>query len=123
MRPAGVAEVGAAEAGGRWAAACASQKGAGVSEELAVAPERELRAEARCEAQGRTERYRVVPGVLRAGTPEGRSAQAETAVAKLMPGESGPAAPERRAPALLRAEEAGARSAVPDGRGRRLRRS
>ncbi|MFD5265916.1 YdeI family protein [Streptomyces sp. NPDC058335] len=83
MRPAGLAEVAAAQADGRWAAAYASQQDATVPAELAAALERSPRALAAFDRLGRTDRYLAMLGVLRARSPEQRSAQVAAAVAKL----------------------------------------
>ncbi|OQD56567.1 OmdA domain containing protein [Streptomyces phaeoluteigriseus] len=83
MRPAGLAEVTAAQADGRWAAAYASQQDATVPAELAAALERSPRARAAFDRLGRTDRYLAMLGVLRARSPERRSAQVAAAVAKL----------------------------------------
>ncbi|MET9811888.1 MULTISPECIES: YdeI/OmpD-associated family protein [unclassified Streptomyces] len=83
MRPGGLAEVAAARADGRWEAAYASQKEAAVPEDLAAALERSPRAAAAFEALGRTDRYLVMLGVLRARTARGRAAQVAAAVRRL----------------------------------------
>ncbi|MCX5526727.1 YdeI/OmpD-associated family protein [Streptomyces bobili] len=83
MRPAGLAEVAAARADGRWAAAYASQQDATVPAELAVALERSPRARVTFGRLGRTDRYLAMLGVLRARSPEQRSAQVAAAIAKL----------------------------------------
>lgn len=83
MRAAGLAEVEAAQADGRWMAAYASQKEATVPEDLMAALEQNPRAGARFEALGRTDQYLVMLGVLRARTPENRAAQLAAAVATL----------------------------------------
>jgi uncharacterized protein YdeI (YjbR/CyaY-like superfamily) len=86
MRSGGLAEVEAAKADGRWDAAYASQKEAGVPADLAAALERNPRAKAVFDVLGRTDRYLVMLGMLRARTPESRAAQLEVAVAKLEAG-------------------------------------
>ncbi|MEV6614443.1 YdeI/OmpD-associated family protein [Streptomyces sp. NPDC051051] len=83
MRPAGLAEVAAARADGRWAAAYASQQHATVPAELETALERSPRARAVFERLGRTDRYLAMLGVLRARSPQGRTARAAAAVARL----------------------------------------
>ncbi|MFF3939983.1 YdeI/OmpD-associated family protein [Streptomyces phaeofaciens] len=83
MRPAGLAEVAAARADGRWAAAYASQKEAAVPRELVAALAAHPRAGAVFDGLGRTDRYLVMLGVLRARTPRSREAQVAAAVAKL----------------------------------------
>ncbi|MDX3797692.1 YdeI/OmpD-associated family protein [Streptomyces sp. AK04-3B] len=83
MRPAGLAEVAAARADGRWAAAYASQKEAAVPQELLAALETHPRAAAVFDGLGRTDRYLVMLALLRARTPRNRQARAAAAVAKL----------------------------------------
>ncbi|MXM67502.1 OmdA domain containing protein [Streptomyces sp. HUCO-GS316] len=83
MRPAGLAEVEAAKADGRWAAAYASQKEAVVPEDLAAALERSPRARTVFDGLGRTDRYLAMLGLLRARTAESRRAQLAAAVARL----------------------------------------
>ncbi|WP_052411840.1 YdeI/OmpD-associated family protein, partial [Streptomyces sp. NRRL S-118] len=75
MRPAGLAEVDAAKADGRWAVAYASQRDATVPDDLAAALERSPAAKAAFDALGRTDRYLVVLDLLRARTDERRAAR------------------------------------------------
>ncbi|EFL35073.1 conserved hypothetical protein [Streptomyces viridochromogenes DSM 40736] len=86
IRPAGLAEVAAAREDWRWEAAYASQREAGVPEDLAAALGRNPRAAAAFEALGRTDRYLVMLGVLRARTASGRAARVGAAVRKLESG-------------------------------------
>ncbi|MCX4765211.1 YdeI/OmpD-associated family protein [Streptomyces sp. NBC_01275] len=83
MRPAGLAEVAAARADGRWAAAYASQQDATVPEDLATALEANPRAREVFDGLGRTDRYLVMLDLLRARTPERRSACLAAALARL----------------------------------------
>ncbi|CCK27243.1 hypothetical protein BN159_2864 [Streptomyces davaonensis JCM 4913] len=83
MRPAGLAEVEAAQADGRWEAAYESQRNAVVPEELTAALERSPRAREAFERLGRTDRYQVILGLLQARTPQARAARLSAAVAKL----------------------------------------
>ncbi|MGY1578697.1 YdeI/OmpD-associated family protein [Streptomyces sp. MN13] len=83
MRPAGLAEVEAARADGRWAAAYASQRDAGVPDDLAAALERSPAAKAAFAGLGRTDRYLVVLELLRARTPQRRSARLAAAIERL----------------------------------------
>ncbi|MFE9678812.1 YdeI family protein [Streptomyces sp. NPDC006259] len=83
MRPGGLAEVAAARADGRWAAAYASQQDATVPAELAAALECSPRALAAFDRLGGTDRYLAMLGVLRARTPQRRTAQAAAVVAGL----------------------------------------
>ncbi|MFI2434923.1 YdeI family protein [Streptomyces sp. NPDC018693] len=83
MRPAGLAEVEAAKADGRWDAAYESQRNATLPEDFAAALERSPRARAAFEALGRTDRYLVMLDLLRARTPAGRAARLAAATRKL----------------------------------------
>ncbi|MGW0914941.1 YdeI/OmpD-associated family protein [Streptomyces sp. NPDC002784] len=83
MRPAGIAEVEAARADGRWAAAYESQRNATVPEDLTAELERSPRAREVFEKLGRSDRYQVVLGLLQARTPETRAGRLAAAIAKL----------------------------------------
>jgi uncharacterized protein YdeI (YjbR/CyaY-like superfamily) len=86
MRPAGLAEVAAAKADGRWDAAYESQREATVPDDLAAALERNPRAKAAFERLGRTDQYLTMLPVLRARTPESREAQLTAVLRKLTQG-------------------------------------
>ncbi|MEV0227182.1 YdeI/OmpD-associated family protein [Streptomyces sp. NPDC050704] len=86
MRPPGLAEVEAAKADGRWAAAYESQRNATVPDDLAAALERNPRARAFFEGLGRTDQYLVILSLLTARTPEVRAARLAKAVAELESG-------------------------------------
>ncbi|MCX5130648.1 YdeI family protein [Streptomyces sp. NPDC060011] len=86
MRPAGHAEVAAARADGRWAAAYASQKEATVPDDLAAALAEHPRALSFFDGLGRTDRYRAVVGLLRARSPETREARLRAVIAELEAG-------------------------------------
>jgi uncharacterized protein YdeI (YjbR/CyaY-like superfamily) len=73
MRPSGRAQVAAAKADGRWAAAYASQRTAEVPPHLAAALAADDRARAAFEALGRSERYALFLPLLKARTPEARA--------------------------------------------------
>ncbi len=75
MRAAGLAEVEAAKADGRWAGAYESQAVAEVPAELAAALAENPRAGAAFEKLSRTERYQVMLGLLQARTGCGRAAR------------------------------------------------
>ena len=75
MHPSGLAEVDAAKADGRWEAAYESQSNARVPDELTAALEGDPGARAAFEELGRTDRYQVMLGLLRARTPRAREAQ------------------------------------------------
>ncbi|MCX4905170.1 YdeI family protein [Streptomyces sp. NBC_00878] len=83
MRPAGLAEVAAAKADGRWEAAYESQRNATVPDDLAAALDRSPRAKTCFEGLGRTGRYQVILGLLTARTPEVRAARLDKAIARL----------------------------------------
>lgn len=73
MRARGLAEVDAARADGRWDAAYASQREATVPEDLAEALAANPRAASAFEVLNRSERYRVIHGLLVAASPEARA--------------------------------------------------
>jgi uncharacterized protein YdeI (YjbR/CyaY-like superfamily) len=86
MREAGLAEVAAAEADGRWEAAYASQRDAEVPPDLTAALRENPRARAAFESLGRTERYQIVLGLLKARTERTRKARLERTLAALASG-------------------------------------
>ncbi|SIN36932.1 YdeI/OmpD-associated family protein [Micromonospora cremea] len=83
MRPAGLAEVAAAKADGRWEAAYESQRTAAVPPDLTAALAGEPRAAAAFERLGRSARYAVILPLLKARTPETRAKVLAQAVARL----------------------------------------
>ena len=83
MRPAGLAEVEAAQADGRWDAAYASQRTAEVPDELEAALAADPAARAAYDALGRSERYAVMLPVLKATTDAARAREVARAVARL----------------------------------------
>ncbi|MBB4660683.1 YdeI/OmpD-associated family protein [Conexibacter arvalis] len=83
MRPPGLAQIEAARADGRWAAAYVSQRDATVPPELAAAFARDEAARAGFESLGKTERYLALLPILKARTAAARAAQVERAVALL----------------------------------------
>jgi uncharacterized protein YdeI (YjbR/CyaY-like superfamily) len=83
MRPSGLAEVEAAKADGRWAAAYESQRTATVPPDLADALAASPRAASAFEALGRTERYAVILKLATARTTTARAAQLNRAIASL----------------------------------------
>lgn len=83
MRPAGLAEVAAAKADGRWEAAYESQRDAAVPPDLAAALAGNARASAAFECLGRSDRYAVILPLLKARTPETRARILARAVARL----------------------------------------
>ena len=85
MRPGGRAQVAAAKADGRWAAAYAPQRTAAVPDDLAAALTADDRARAAFEALGRSEQYAVVLPMLKAQTPEARARALRRALDSLVP--------------------------------------
>lgn len=83
MRPTGVAEVEAAKADGRWAAAYESQKDATVPNDLADALAAHPAAAQAFAALSKTEQYAVILDLITARTAKTRAAHLERAVAKL----------------------------------------
>lgn len=86
MREPGLAEVRKAQEDGRWAAAYASQRSAGVPADLAAALAADPAARTAFEALDRTGQYLVVLPVLQALTPELRRARLDKAVRLLARG-------------------------------------
>jgi uncharacterized protein YdeI (YjbR/CyaY-like superfamily) len=83
MRPAGLAEVEAAKADGRWAAAYEPQRSATVPPDLAAALAASPRATRAFDALNRTQRYAVILKVVTARTATARAAQLRRAMAAL----------------------------------------
>ena len=83
MRPPGLAEVAAAQADGRWAAAYASQRTAEVPPDLAAALAANPRAAAAFEGLGRSERYQVILALLKTQTERGRTRALARAIERL----------------------------------------
>lgn len=85
MQPPGQAEVEAARADGRWAAAYASQKEFTTPPDLLAALDEHPPARAAYDAMGRTEQYAVVLDLLTTPDPERRVAKVAAAVHRLTP--------------------------------------
>lgn len=83
VRPAGHAEVAAAQADGRWAAAYASQRTAEVPEDLTVALAKHPRAAEAFNALSRSQRYAVILDLLKARSPERREMLLTRAISNL----------------------------------------
>jgi uncharacterized protein YdeI (YjbR/CyaY-like superfamily) len=83
MQPAGLAEVTAAKADGRWDAAYESQRTATIPPDLAAELATDADAKAAFERLGKSERYAVILPLLKARTPETRVKLLARAVAKL----------------------------------------
>ncbi|MET0389310.1 MAG: YdeI/OmpD-associated family protein [Polyangiales bacterium] len=83
MRPPGIAEVDAAKADGRWAAAYASQRNAEIPADLRAALDAKPAAGRQFAALGKTEQYNLMLGLLTARTAAARKAQLERLLHKL----------------------------------------
>ncbi|MCG5469550.1 YdeI/OmpD-associated family protein [Micromonospora sp. LAH09] len=83
MRPAGLREVAAARADGRWEAAYEAQRTATVPADLVEALAGDARARAAFDQLGRSARYAVILPLLRARTPETRAKAMTRQVARL----------------------------------------
>jgi uncharacterized protein YdeI (YjbR/CyaY-like superfamily) len=84
MRAAGLAEVAAAKADGRWQAAYESQRAAAVPPDLAAALATDARAKAAFERLGKSGRYAVILPLLKARTAQTRARILARAVARLV---------------------------------------
>jgi uncharacterized protein YdeI (YjbR/CyaY-like superfamily) len=89
MQPAGLAEVAAAKADGRWELAYESQRTAEVPPDLAAALAADPRANSAFASLGRSERYAVILPLLKARTAATRATVLDRVVARL-------AAPQQR---------------------------
>ncbi|MFJ6573309.1 YdeI family protein [Streptomyces sp. NPDC091292] len=87
MRPSGLAEVEAAQADGRWAAAYAPQATATVPPDLEEALSAAPAARRTFDALGKSDRYLVVLRLMTAKTGKTRAARLERMVARLAAGE------------------------------------
>jgi uncharacterized protein YdeI (YjbR/CyaY-like superfamily) len=85
MRPSGSAEVAAAQADGRWAAAYESQRHADVPADLAAALAANPRAAQRFESLSRTGQYAVILTLLTARTQSVRAARLARVMTDLQP--------------------------------------
>jgi uncharacterized protein YdeI (YjbR/CyaY-like superfamily) len=83
MRPPGLAQVAAAQADGRWAAAYASQRTAEVPADLAAALAASPRAAAAFAGLGRSEQYQVILTLLKTQTERGRTQALARAISRL----------------------------------------
>ncbi|WP_457964052.1 YdeI/OmpD-associated family protein [Arthrobacter sp. D1-29] len=83
MKPPGLAEIDAAKADGRWAAAYESQRTADVPPDLTAALAADPAAGTAFENLGKSERYAVILPLLKARTPESRAKTLAREVAKL----------------------------------------
>jgi uncharacterized protein YdeI (YjbR/CyaY-like superfamily) len=83
MRPPGLAEVDAAKADGRWAAAYESQRNAAVPPDLAAALAASPQAAQVFDALTRTQRYAVILKLVTARTALARATQLRRAMAEL----------------------------------------
>ena len=85
MRPSGLAEVEAAKADGRWAAAYESQRDASVPPDLAAALAAHPQAAQGFDALGKTQQYALILKLLTARSATARAAQLRRALAALEP--------------------------------------
>jgi uncharacterized protein YdeI (YjbR/CyaY-like superfamily) len=83
MRARGLAEVAAARADGRWAAAYQPQRDATLPPDLAAALEQNGRARTAFEQLDKTGQYAIILPVLKATTPAMRVNRVEKAIATL----------------------------------------
>jgi uncharacterized protein YdeI (YjbR/CyaY-like superfamily) len=83
MRPRGLAEVIAAQADGRWAAAYEPQRDVSVPPDLVAALEQNQRARTAFEQLGKTGQYAVFLPVLKATTAAERAIRIQKAIARL----------------------------------------
>jgi uncharacterized protein YdeI (YjbR/CyaY-like superfamily) len=83
MHEAGLTEVAAAKADGRWEAAYESQRLAEVPADLAAALESNKAAKAMFDRMGRSERYLVIMALLKARTPATRQRTLERSIERL----------------------------------------
>ncbi|RKH60593.1 YdeI/OmpD-associated family protein [Corallococcus llansteffanensis] len=83
MRPSGLAEVEAAKADGRWAAAYESQRNATVPPDLAAALAASPRAAQAFDARSKTQQYAVILKLVTARTATARAAQLRKAMTAL----------------------------------------
>ncbi|MEU0568990.1 YdeI/OmpD-associated family protein [Nonomuraea sp. NPDC005983] len=84
MRPPGLAQVAAAQADGRWAAAYTAQRNATVPPDLTAALAAHPQAAARFEALDKTARYLVILPLLKARTLEARAARLNRTLSDLL---------------------------------------
>ncbi|MFB4305171.1 YdeI family protein [Actinomadura sp. GTD37] len=84
MRPSGMAEIDAARADGRWAAAYAAQRDAVIPPDLAAALAARPEAAARFAELGKTDRYLLILPLLKARTPAARTSRLDSAIATLL---------------------------------------
>src|SRR5262249_54074734 len=84
MRPSGLAEVEAAKADGRWAAAYASQRNATIPPDLAAALAASPKAARAFDALGKTQQYAVILKLVTAGTAKARVAHLRRVMTALL---------------------------------------
>lgn len=85
MQPSGLAEVDAAKADGRWAAAYVSQRHASIPPDLATALSANPQAARSFDALGKTQQYALILKLLTARSAVVRAAQLRKALAALEP--------------------------------------
>lgn len=84
MWPAGLAEVAAAQADGRWAVAYEPQRKAGLPDDVAAALGENARAKTAFEQLDKSGQYALILPLLKATTQEIRAARLKKAIAKLV---------------------------------------
>jgi uncharacterized protein YdeI (YjbR/CyaY-like superfamily) len=112
MRPSGLAEVEAAKADGRWAAAYASQRNATVPPDLAAALAASPRAAQAFEALSKTQRYAVIIELITARTATARTARLRRTLTALEADIGGDGSP-RSAAELALVTKLGAQASKP----------
>jgi uncharacterized protein YdeI (YjbR/CyaY-like superfamily) len=83
MRPPGLAQVAAAQADGRWAAAYPAQRNTTLPPDLAQALQTHPQAAAHFEALDKTARHLTILPLLKAKTPTGRTARLHKTISSL----------------------------------------
>lgn len=96
MQPAGLAEVLAAQADGRWDAAYESQRNATVPPDLATGLAQNQQAGSAFAALDKTNQYLLILRLLKAKTPQTRAAQLKKVLAELGDAPSATRHPEHR---------------------------
>jgi uncharacterized protein YdeI (YjbR/CyaY-like superfamily) len=83
MRPPGLAQIDAARADGRWAAAYEPQRTAEPPPDLVAALAANPAAQVAFDALSRTERYLIIMNLAKARTPDSRARVLATAIGRL----------------------------------------
>jgi len=83
MRPAGLAQIEAARADGRWEAAYESQRTAEIPDDLAAALAADPVAASAYSTLGRSDQYAIILKLLKARSPQARARLVERSIAQL----------------------------------------